>query len=232
MTKRYFASELPAAGGSVELAPNEAQHAIRVMRVQEGDQVELFDGRGRQCHATVKKLGRQFCECVAEPTEQLSREPTVSLHLGIALPKPDRAKELVERLTELGVQKVTPLVADRTQREPSDSLLDKLSKVVIEACKQSGRNDLLTIASTMGAKEFFQTQIDQPRLIAHPAPDAVSVDSRPVSTCYSVAIGPEGGWTDQEFLIAKEHGFIALNLGSRIYRVETAAVAIAACLVS
>ena len=142
MTRRYFVPKLPAQGGPIDLPDAEAQHAVRVMRVQVGEELELFDGNGHQSRGVITQIKRNACQCEVSQVSFVSREPAVVVNLGIALPKPDRAKELIERLTELGVHRVTPLVAERSQRPPGDSLLEKLSRAVIEACKQSGRNIL------------------------------------------------------------------------------------------
>jgi 16S rRNA (uracil1498-N3)-methyltransferase len=236
MTRRYFLPDLPESGGGVMLPDSEAQHAIRVMRVQVGDELELFDGKGHQCRATVTETGRNRCQCHADPVESVNREPTISVDLGIALPKPDRSRELIERLTELGVRCVTPLITTRTQRPPSDSLLEKLTRSVVEACKQCGRNHLMEIRSPALANEFFATADYGTKLIAHPSSDAVSLGSVVTEAwdsqdnSFVVAVGPEGGWTEEEIQSARGHGFTPVGLGRRIYRIETAAVVIAAVL--
>ena len=235
MTKRYFVPDLPNAGGPVSLPSFEAQHAIRVMRIKVDDTVELFNGSGLQTEAKVVQLGRNECVCLAEAGQIIDREPSANLHLGIALPKPDRAKELIERLTELGVQRVTPIIAERTQRGPTESILEKLSKVVIEACKQSGRNHLLQISPPATAEQYFRELSAEKKIIAHPCEQGITPKELIRSgkhESYAIAIGPEGGWTDFEYQQAVERDFESINLGKRIYRIETAAVALASVLVS
>ena len=235
MTKRYFVPDLAETGGSVALPPTEAQHATRVMRVKVGDDVELFNGLGLQAAARIIEIGRNRCVCGTEQATLVDREPKRSVNMAIALPKPERAKELVERLTELGIKHVTPLVAERTQRPPSESNMDKLRKVVIEACKQSGRNHLMEFGPVSTAKDYFQSDRVGEKFIAHPDPDAKSIRSHFSSDDHStihVAIGPEGGWSESEYQSAITNGFQSINLGKRIYRIETAAVAVAAILVS
>jgi 16S rRNA (uracil1498-N3)-methyltransferase len=230
MTRRYFVADLPQSGGIVTLCHAEAHHAIHVMRVQVGDAIELFDGKGNQSQADVTKLGRNECQCEAEPSNRVDREPPRVIHFGIALPKPDRARELIERLTELGVKTLTPLVAERPQRPPSDALIDKLRRGVIEACKQSGRNQLLEVRMPQNAADFFASRTQAAKMIAHPAGDAVWLDKARRSGEAFVAIGPEGGWTDSELSSAVSCHFEPINLGRRIYRIETAATVVAACL--
>lgn len=232
MTRRYFVPDLPRKGGLVPLPSDEAQHAIRVMRIRVGDPLTLFDGRGYEAEATAISLGRNECQCQAEQAKAFDREPNCKLHMAIALPKPDRAKELVERLTELGVASLTPILGKRSQRPPKETFLDKLRRASIEACKQSGRNQLMEIHETVSAKEYFESTTVGPRLIAHPTQSAASLDSFRGESQVTTAIGPEGGWTDEEVALAIQHGFLGVDLGSRIYRIETAAVVVAAVLVT
>lgn len=231
MTRRYFVPDLPLSGGLVALPTAEAQHATRVMRVQHGDCVTLFDGNGKESEAVVVLASRTECHCDAESPVTIDRESTCQLHLGIGLPKPDRAKELVERLTELGVKSITPIVAARSQRPPGDSLLAKLRRGVIEACKQSERNQLMEIRDTVSAAEFFAAQWVGRRLIAHPNSAGTSLTSVRGEKMVVAAIGPEGGWTDNEVEMATGRGFETVRLGKRTYRIETAATAVAAVLV-
>lgn len=232
MTRRYYVSELSRGGGAVALTSAEAHHALHVMRIQVGESVELFDGKGSQSHAVVTKLSRSECQCEAEPSQLIDREPARAIHLGVALPKPDRARELIERLTELGVKSVTPLVGRRTQRPPSESQLEKLRRGAIEACKQCGRNELLQIMPSQSAVEFFAVTHNTVRLIAHPSNDSISLSDLGDSSEVKAAIGPEGGWTEDEVRVAVEQGFQCVDLGRRIYRIETAATVVAAVLVT
>jgi len=230
MTRRYFAPELPTGGGHVTLSSEESQHAIRVMRVAVGDRVTLFDGDGSEAFAEVFELGRNQCHVRADPPQSVNREPRCQIHLAIAFPKPDRARELIERLTELGVHTVTPLVANRTQRPPSDSLLDKLRRGVIEASKQCERNQRMEIRSPTAATEFFTEPSDGARWIAHACDDATPIADVIRPDHVTAAVGPEGGWTEEEVAAATGNGFLPIHLGKRIYRIETAATVIAALL--
>jgi len=230
MTRRYFAPELPVAGGNLTLSETESQHALRVMRVGVGDPVTLFDGCGNESQGTVTELGRKECHCNVEPPIAVCRELGRSIHLAIALPKPDRARELIERLTELGVETITPIVAQRTQRPPTESLLDKLRRGVIEASKQCGRNVLLKIAPITTFSEFLATDQTGVLWIAHPDCKENSIELIRETRKAVVLIGPEGGFSDGEVEQATEGGYVTIGLGRRIYRVETAATSLASIL--
>lgn len=251
MTRRYYVPELPSAGGLLELDEAEAHHALRVMRLSAGDPLTLFDGEGRESTAVVVETGRNLCLCRAMAPAVVDRESSLRLTLGIALPKPERAKEMVERLTEIGVGRMVPLVTERMQRPPSAALLEKLRRVVIEASKQCGRNRLMEIAATVGLVDYLREPLPTCRRILHPSAGAcesddldgggpqggppraidatlVAADRDPPSRADAVVlVGPEGGWSEAEVELAGSQGFRPLSLGRRIYRIETAAVVIA-----
>lgn len=237
MTRRYFFPDLPPMGGPISLPDTEAQHAARVMRVQIGQSITLFDGKGHESEATVTSVTKRECHCQAHPAEAMDRESSQKLHLGIALPKPDRARELIERLTELGVWAITPLVAERTQRAPSDAMMEKLARGVIESSKQCGRNHLMRLLPPTSAQSFFQEcgSLAIERWIAHPQGSPLTrmlreENTRPPATDVLAAVGPEGGWSDAELDSADNCGFVKVGLGKRIYRIETAATVIASLL--
>ena len=229
MTKRYFVADLPESGGPVQLHPDEAGHAAKVMRASVGDEIELFDGCGHQASAVIQAINKRSCLCVAAPYENVDRESAVRLHLGVALPKPDRAKELVERLTELGVAHVTPIICQRTQRPPSAGLIKKLNRIVVEACKQSRRNVLMTIESPVQLPFFANASREGVCVYAHPGGTSISqFFNGDDYDAVTAIVGPEGGFSDFEVEDLATSGFQAIDLGKRILRIETAAAVIAA----
>jgi len=231
MTRRYFVDTLPADGGRVSFGETESHHAINVMRVRVGEAVTLFDGKGSQAEAMIASIGRREVVCDAESTRFVDLENAVHLTMGIAMPKGDRAKELIERLTELGVNRLVPLHCKRTQWSVPESMIPKWERIVIESCKQSGRNMVLEITQPVALATWLGDAIHSKitgRYFAHPSDDSQSperAEDRLVNASSSVvAIGPEGGFADSEVEIAAHHGWQQLSLGNRIYRIETAAV--------
>ncbi len=233
MTRRYFAPTLPRAGGIVLLDGPESHHAVNVMRVREGDTVELFDGEGWQANAVVESADRRAVTCHSEPAAIVDHESVCSLELGIAMPKGDRAKELVERLTELGVQRLVPIQCDRTPWAVSENAMIKWQREVIDACKQCGRNRLMQISEPETFTSWSQRHGGETlRIIAHPqSPGAADLREPPFEpgndaeqASVRIAIGPEGGFTDAEVELAKSLGWRCTSFGERILRIETAAV--------
>ncbi len=238
MTRRYYVPDLMSQHPHVRLPDDEAAHAVKVMRLRVGDSVELFDGCGNQTAATVVAVGRRECACQSETPVALDREPSRQLEIAIAMPKPERAKEMIERLTELGVSKIVPLAFERTQRPPTDSLIGKLERIVIEACKQSNRNQLLTIAPVASFTQWIGQAAPSPgesiepsiRLVAMPGGASLSELSAKSNSRVGCVIGPEGGLAEHELNTCFDAGMQSVDLGQRILRIETAACVIAACL--
>jgi len=227
MTRRYYVPELPQSGGAIALPEAEAKHALRVMRVNMGDRITLFDGRGREAEAVITGVARTNCVCEARPARLVDRELPRKVQLAIALPKPDRARKMVQRLTEIGVTIVTPLLAERSQRPPNSAQLAKLRRAVIEASKQCGRNQLMEISEPISSVDFFQSSLADFRWIADTSGDASLWQPRGLAESAVFAVGPEGGFTEAEVSAAVASGFQRLRLGPRVLRVETAATVIA-----
>src|SRR5262249_53464996 len=149
------------------------------------------------------------------------------LEVAAPLPRGDRAQFLLEKLTELGTTAFTPLHTARSIVNPREAKLLKLERHVIEASKQCGRNVLLEVRAVQAWPEFLAAEPPDLRLVAPP-----SAAGLPPAGGHDVviAVGPEGGFTDEEVNQAKAADWIAVNLGPRRLRVETAALYLTALL--
>jgi 16S rRNA U1498 N3-methylase RsmE len=144
---------MPPRDGRAVLVGDEARHLARVMRCTVGDEVVVFDGSGTSWRARVASIGRDevgldLGEAVTGP-----RPARVPLTLAVALPKGERQKWLVEKLTELGVERLVPLSTTRGVAEATPAAVERLSRGVIEACKQCGRDALMQIGGPKGVAE-------------------------------------------------------------------------------
>jgi 16S rRNA (uracil1498-N3)-methyltransferase len=232
MSERFFITTQPAGDRAV-LEGDEARHLTRVLRAKVGDTVSLFDGRGREWPARVASLGRDRVELdTTEPT--VDPVPVaIPLTLAVALPKGERQKWMVEKLTELGAARLVPLETTRGVAEATASAQARLERVVIEACKQCGRNTLMEIAAGRPLDRLLaEVPAGACVVIAHPGGAPLDVATMPpTATAMLALVGPEGGFTDDELCIADRAGVIRISLGPHILRVETAAIALAARLV-
>ena len=241
MSRRYF-SQIDITTDEVCLSGPEAHHLIHVMRAGIGAEVMLFDGTGREFLARVVRVGRGEVQLAILAQEKVDRELTMELALGITLPKGDRQKWLVEKLVELGVTRLFPLVTERSVARPLPAVLERLQRTVVEASKQCGRNRLMEIAAPQHWPAFVEAASGfEHRWLAHPARERAAGNSscrpsaipapqaeprRPAGPIV-LAIGPEGGFTDKEVGLAAAAGWQFVDLGPRILRIETAAILLA-----
>jgi len=231
MPDRLFAPQL-AIDSSVELIGGEAHHLARVLRAKPGDEVELFDGRGRSAWGKIVELGKKSVTLRIEG-RIAEEKPAAPVIIGAAVPKGERLRWLVEKATELGVDRLVPLETARGVVHPRDGKLDKLQQTVIAACKQSGRNRLMEIDASTAWDDFIVRDF-QGRcvLVAHPSgePLARMLTGESAQSPVVAAIGPEGGFTDAEIEAAIAAGAKLVSLGPRILRIETAVIAMAAAI--
>jgi len=237
MSDRYFVAP-PITTDSVVLAGSEAHHMIHVMRAGPGAEVVLFDGSGAEFVAKVIRINRTRVELDVLARSEIDRELPIEVTLAVTLPKGDRQKWLVEKAVELGVRRIIPLVTARSVAKAGTKAVGRLGRTVIEASKQCGRNVLLEICKPIPWADFVESQKDSPcRLLAHPRSAGTDVEPgspagrflpRDLPGKIALAVGPEGGFTHDEVSLATSAGWHAIDLGSRILRIETAAILLTA----
>jgi 16S rRNA (uracil1498-N3)-methyltransferase len=228
MAERFYIN-CAMSPGPVLLQGAEAHHLAVVCRLRAGDAVCLFNGDGHQYPARIEEVSRREVALQVLAVESPQRELPFRLHLAAPLPRGDRAQLLLEKLTELGVTSFTPLQTTRSVVHPRETKLDKLQRHVIEASKQCGRNVLLEVRPMMAWPAFCRAaDLPARRILAHPGGESNRDWSEKTPGGDTVvAVGPEGGFTDEEVALAVDAGWRLLDLGPRILRVETAAMALA-----
>ena len=230
MTARFYVPQLSAAQ-SCELSGSEWHHLAHVMRSGVGDRVVLFDGNGNEADAEITTLAKSCASLRILARRTDSPEDGGAIVLATAVPKAERFRWLVEKATELGVERLIPLQSARSVVSPGDLKLDKMRTAVIEACKQSGRNRLMRVEPTMDWETLITTVV--------PTGDAFVADRSGAPLASAIAavepgrpviliVGPEGGLTEGELREATAAGAKSVSLGPRILRIETAALALAA----
>ncbi len=228
MNQRYFI-ESPVVDRQATLDGAEAHHLLHVMRARPGTEVTLFDGSGREWTAQVATTSRSQVELEVLTLQAVDRELACPLVLGIALPKGDRQRWLIEKATELGVTRLVPLVTTRGVAQPTGSAQDRLRRWVVEACKQCGRNRLLEIDRPTKFGDYLeQTSAEALKILAHPDGQLHFPERDEPTRPVYLAVGPEGGWTPEEVALACSANWQNIALGPRILRIETAALLLAA----
>jgi 16S rRNA (uracil1498-N3)-methyltransferase len=212
------------APGLATLQGPEAHHLGTVCRLRPGDPVVLFNGDGHEYLGRVELVGKRAVTVEILSVTSPVRERPYPLHVAAPLPKGDRAAFLIEKLTELGVTDFHPLATARSVVHPRETKLDKLERQVIETSKQCGRNVLMRIHPLTPWSSLCVWPSETRKLLAHPgAPGLVAGEAGE----RVVAVGPEGGFTEEEVAQARAAGWELVGLGPRILRVETAALALA-----
>ena len=254
--RRFYAppKAFPVApgGGELWLAPEEARHLRDVLRMGEGDEVFVFDGEGREFRCVVTEPGPSrrdwaFLE-VREQVEPARPESPLRLRLAVALLKGEKFDLVVEKATELGATRVTPVLSKRAEvrlprderKQASEGRVARWKRHAQEAAKQSGRarvpqvdepcalEQLLADEATPGRPEslrlFFTEREGRPLM------ETVAGLFGRTPQRVTLLIGPEGGWDDVELSMARNAGWKLVTLGGRILRAETAAIVTAALL--
>lgn len=230
MSFRFFVDQ-PVKGSSFVLEGEQAHHLQNVMRKRVGDSVVLFDGSGCEFCAEITTLKKRRVTLRLVSRSEVSRELDRAISIACALPKGNRQKFLIEKLVEVGVSQFIPILAERSVADCDDGVRARLTRHVIEACKQCGRNVLMEIAPRHDLKQLCDVEFDSPtrRLVADPSAADCLSQIEP-SLAVAVAIGPEGGFTEEERLQLNDAGWQSVGLGPAILRIETAALAAAATL--
>ncbi len=227
MADRFYVN-WPLAPGPVVLDGPEAHHLAAVRRFRPGDAVCLFNGDGREYPAVVTAVRRREVEAEITGVQTPQRELPFRVEVAAVLPKGDRAAFLVEKLTELGVAAFVPLRTQRGVVEPRETKLDRLQRHVIEASKQCGRNVLMRVGPLTDWESYCQQEkLPALRVLAHPGEAGPGLELWADRGDRALAVGPEGGFTEEEVAFARAHGWRGVSLGPRILRVETAALVLA-----
>jgi 16S rRNA (uracil1498-N3)-methyltransferase len=228
--RRFFIPQDRIQDGSAVLTPDQAHHLRAVLRLRAGEEVELFDGEGRSFSGKIEYRGTDIHVGALEKLE-LQRESRCSFVLAPALIKADRFEWILQKGTELGVDEIVPLethfAAVHIPASRLESRLKRWQRIVTEASKQSRR---LTVPK-------IQAPLPWEALLASPEYAACARfmlyekagermrKAPPDLDRVLLCVGPEGGWEASEAQAAEQAGFQLVNLGSRILRAETAALA-------
>jgi len=214
-------------GGTVELHPAQANYLGNVMRLEVGGEVLVFDGRSGEWLARVADVGKKR---MTLRVEQRTREPEVTPDVWLAFAPVKRTQTdwLVEKATELGAARLLPVMTQRTNTERVK--VERLEAIAVEAAEQCGRTRIPDIEEPMPLKHLLAHR-DAARTLyfADEAGGEWPPDAFTAGACM-ILTGPEGGFSDQErAMIRDAPNSVAISLGPRILRAETAALAALAC---
>jgi len=212
-----------AIAPEVEVRGDEFHHASRVVRVREGEEVEVFDGKGHAAHGRVAEIGKDMLR-VAVDREIDSRESPLRMTLAAAIIQLDKFELVLQKATELGAAALVPLVTDsiEVRAERYRGKAERWEKIVLEAVKQSGRAAIPLLTEPQTFDEIVKKPGPKIVFDADESPEARG--PRPEADI-TLLIGPEGGWSEREIALARASGCRFERLGPRRLRAETAAIA-------
>jgi 16S rRNA (uracil1498-N3)-methyltransferase len=231
---RFYCPFALSAHARIELPDALAHHAVRVLRLRDGDAMVLFDGHGGSYPATLRVAGRTaHAELGAHDTREAELAGGMTLVQG--LPSGDKMDWIVEKAVELGVQQLVPVAAQRSVLQLSGDRQDKRlahwRRIAVAASEQCGRNRIMRIETVMTLEQWLATPVAGLRAICHPEqgvplPQALRMPDAQRALC--LLVGPEGGWTDAERAAATAAGAVTVGFGPRVLRTETAGLALVA----
>ncbi len=217
------------SGRSHSLAPAQAHHALRVLRLRAGDEVVLFDGSGGEWPGRLREEGRGL-QVELGAWRAVEREAALALTLAQALPGGDKMDWVVQKAVELGVATIQPLEASRSVVRLSGERVEKRhahwQQVAIAACEQCGRNRVPALSPLLPLAGFLAQPAapGELRLLLAPG-EGARLGALPRPIALTLLVGPEGGFSEAEREMARVAGFQSLTLGPRVLRTETAGLA-------
>ena len=231
---RIFTDSPLAVGSQSQLDDNAANHVGRVLRMQAGQALQLFNGDGQDYRATITEAGKKHVQVEVQEAAENETESPLRVVLAQTLSKGDRMDYAVQKAVEMGVSEIVPLTTERCdvklKGDREDKRLRHWQQVAISAAEQCGRARVPEIQPVMTVQQWLEhARACDLRLVLHHRTER-SLNTLEKPSSIALMIGPEGGLTAEEIALAESHGFLPVALGPRVLRTETAPVAaIALC---
>ncbi|PIJ48907.1 16S rRNA (uracil(1498)-N(3))-methyltransferase [Erwinia sp. OLTSP20] len=225
---RIYHPQALTAGSSVTLSEDAASHVARVLRMQPGEALTLFDGSNLTFNAFITHADKKHVKVQLQSAEEDNRESPLHLHLGQVMSRGEKMEFTIQKAVELGVNIITPLLSERCgvklDAERQAKKVQQWRKIAISACEQCGRNQLPEIREVMTLQDWCAEPETGLKLNLHPrAKQRINMLPLPVNRL-RLLIGPEGGLSEAEINLTREDGFADILLGPRVLRTETTAL--------
>lgn len=228
MTTLYFLPRARIAGNIASLPPEEAHHAVNVVRHKVGDLIYAVDGEGGHYTLRLVNVSKRAAEGEILDTQYEVGEPAYKLTVCMAILKNQKRFDLfVEKAAELGVSRIIPIVTTRTEKKTVKEA--RIQKILIAAMKQCGRSRQIQFDKVNALEAILGDTNNSLLLCCHEKKSATSslyshLDAHSNSQNVRILIGPEGGFSEDEIRLVESHGYNVVSLGSRRLRAETAAI--------
>lgn len=229
---RVYVDAPMQVGRSIALPEFSAHHAVRVLRLREGDPLVLFNGDGHEYSGVLSIAGKDRVAVTLGAVERVDLESPLKVTLVQAMARGEKMDLILQKAAELGVSAVIPVVTERTEVKLDEDRVDKRMMhwkyVLASACEQCGRTVVPSVAAPMALHGLpamlGPAEPEELRLALHPEPEG-SPALPDAADSVVLAVGPEGGLTARDLAQLEQAGFRALGLGPRILRTETAGLA-------
>lgn len=228
---RFYCPVTLPPSGLFELPPDAAHHAHRVLRLREGDPVQIFDGEGHASNGNINSISGKHVDVNISGSCAVQHAPALRIVLAQAMTSSEKMDWIVQKATELGAAEIQPVNTQRSVAKLTSERAEKRAEhwrgVVIAACEQSGRNDLMQVYPPLDFSHWLANLDKSSGSKFILLPDgalALHAHNKPQGTV-TLLIGPEGGFSADEALMARQAGFSPVLLGPRVLRTETAALA-------
>lgn len=229
MPRFYCPPPLPSSG-TFDLPPDVAHHATRVLRLREGDPVQIFDGLGNERHGVIAEPGGKHVAVGGITAVDSDRESPLKVLLAQALSSSEKMDWVIQKATELGVAEIQPIDTERSvarlSAERATKRLEHWQQVAISACEQCGRNTLPQIYAPLDIMVWLrqmQKVTDAKFILLPQGATSLHAQAKPPGRV-ALLIGAEGGFTQAESDTALRCGFTPIRMGARVLRTETAAI--------
>lgn len=227
--RRFFIEKLSADSAEVWLEGEEFAHAKTVLRVEEGAEIVLLDGSGKEYSAIVAKIEKRRLLAHITGSTDGEREPKTEIYLLCGALKGDKTELVVQKATELGVSKIGVFNSEYCSAYMNENKIERLNKVAREAAKQCLRSRAPAVEYF---KDFYAALKSadgyKNKLFACEFLNGSGGNMAELSGSTALVVGSEGGFAENEFALAQSLGFAGISLGKRILRAETAAVTMCA----
>jgi len=225
---RIYHPEPLAAQSNIVLSEDAANHVGRVLRMQPGQMIQLFDGSNQVFEASITQVDKKSVRVSLSEGVLTDNESPLNLHLGQVISRGEKMEFTIQKSIELGANTITPLFSERCgvklDGERLEKKLQQWQKIAIAACEQCGRNRIPEIRTAMQLEAWCAEQDDSLKLNLHPrASHSINTLPLPVNHV-RLLIGPEGGLSADEIAMTSGYGFTDILLGPRVLRTETTAL--------
>ncbi len=226
---RIFHPDPLIVDNEVQLSSDATNHIVNVLRLKPGHPLVLFHGDDSEYSAELIVSEKRKAIALVDAKLSISVESSLSIHLGQGVSRGDRMDLVMQKAVELGVTEITPLITERCgvklSKERWEKKHSQWQKIITGACEQCGRNRIPILHPPAELAEWTSESTNQLRLTLHPRAEKSIRHLQVPPKGVRLLIGPEGGFSDQEVYLTEETGFQTVQLGPRVLRTETAALA-------